>query len=108
MIRTAMNRPKCSLRTLMLEMDESTDYETHFYILLRLENLAQKKKRTINTRSTIFDFDSHCVYCSFCFRGKFDVFGTKIEDFFWNEKRLRSAIFPLQRQTKTRGITQAG
>jgi len=27
------------------------------------------------------------------------VFSTKNEDFFWNEKRLRSGIFPLQRQT---------
>ena len=31
---------------------------------------------------------------------KTEVFCTKSEDFFWNEKRLRSAIFPLQRQTK--------
>ena len=39
---------------------------------------------------------------------KTDVFWRKNENFFWNEKRLRSAIFPLQRQTETRGITQAG
>ena len=28
----------------------------------------------------------------------------KNEDFFWNEKRLRSGIFPLQRQTKQGGL----
>lgn len=32
------------------------------------------------------------------------LFSLKNEDFFWNEKRLRSGIFPLQRQTKQGGL----